>query len=243
MLTIQNGDFQDVHLKVATVVQAEAHPKVWLKSTEETIKSIAYMFQKQQQPAAQSDAGASGLQRLFSRTVSCRTITILPTSSSSLFNSLLLPFRVNQHRLLDRAPKTMKTTTRIVDVWAISMGDGYDTPQSAGIDNSLLYLNYGPAIRNVRLGRIRDRELSGYLYGIQGHRRIHLTCLAIHGYWSELEKVLEKMRVAAASLKMLAIRSNEHSVSFRKSRVADLFRGNRLVVIHESAEADEEVRM
>ncbi|KAF9106861.1 hypothetical protein BGX29_008278 [Mortierella sp. GBA35] len=31
MLTIQNGDFQDVHLKVATVVRAEAHPKVWLK--------------------------------------------------------------------------------------------------------------------------------------------------------------------------------------------------------------------
>ncbi|KAG0275086.1 hypothetical protein BGZ95_009197 [Linnemannia exigua] len=178
---------------------------------------------------------------------------------------------VTQNRAVLTAGSIIEDNAVVAEVRASSHELQYSKYRHVAVDNSLFYLHYGPSIRNMRLGRNRQQELAHYLDGIQGHarvdltclpihgyRRIHLTCLAIHGYWDKLDQVLERAR---ASLKLLAVREkvplatgNNNSISssgastistwsgFAKSKIADLFRGERLVVIHQDLASDDVVR-
>lgn len=133
----------------------------------------------------------------------------------------------------------------------------YSYVRAVGVDNSLFYFQCGPQIRNMCLGKYRQQELYQYFDSIQGGycKRVHLTCLAIHGYWPELPKVLER---TSTSLKLLAVRdevpkggvgtgkSDGRSVSqmtlFTRSKVTEYFLGDRLVLVHQTEVVDEEVR-
>ncbi|KAF9927312.1 hypothetical protein FBU30_003341 [Linnemannia zychae] len=117
------------------------------------------------------------------------------------------------------------------------------TFQNNGADNSLFYDTYASSVRDMQLGSYRERELTRFLYGLQDYKRVHLTCLAIGGFWLDLDKVLEKSR---ASLKLLAIRIRGswggRSREFANARIHELFRGDRLVMIHQDQESDKEIR-
>ncbi|KAF9903146.1 hypothetical protein EC991_004129 [Linnemannia zychae] len=127
------------------------------------------------------------------------------------------------------------------------------------IRNMHLGNNRHPELSQYLDGIIGQGRVDLTCFPIHGYRRIYLTCLAIHGYWDKLGPVLELTR---ASLKLLAVRektplllspqntttsnkNNKKTASqnsgFTQSRIGELFRGDRLVMIHRNQASDDEV--
>ncbi|KAG0367563.1 hypothetical protein BGX24_003174 [Mortierella sp. AD032] len=291
-MTIRTGGtFHDAHLQVSSVAMAEKHPLTWQKALRTlTITERENLDSAETRTNLTRILGLNpGLTTLHLeywvvdfQTAEAAMNTIASGVPCGLTKVVLKDSRVDEDDgiadeltvTLNRAVPTTGSSncdnTVAAEVRASSHEPDYSRWRQVAVDNSLFYLNYGPSIRNMRLGRNRQKELVHYLDGIQGHaredltclpihgyRRVHLTCLAIHGYWDKLDQVLEKTR---PSLKLLAIRektplaTDNNNVSssgvptlsplsgFAKSKIAELFRGDRLVMIHQDPASDDAVR-
>lgn len=286
-MTIQDGNFQDVHLKVATMAVAEKHPMMWLKAlgtltvknrenldsaetrtklmrilglnpllTTLRLECWAYDFQTAEETVKSVVQGVPcGLTKVVLK-------DSLVDAEEGIADELTLTF--NLAKLTSLTPTKASPPLRLwsnddkslivhAEVRASSHESEFECPAilTIGVDNSLFYLNYGPAIRNMHLGKWRFRELRKYLESIQvGYKRIYLTCLAIQGFWPELPKVLERTN---SSLKLLAVQrqigpitasnnvaADPQSTLIVRMRIAELFRGDRLVLIHQDDVSDDE---
>ncbi|KAF8935930.1 hypothetical protein BGZ47_009729 [Haplosporangium gracile] len=289
-MTVQDGNFQDVHLKVATMAVAEKHPMMWLKALRTlTIRDREKLDSAETKTSLMRILGLNSL--LTSLHLECWAVDFqtaeeliksvvqgvpcgltkivlkdsLVDEENGIADELTLTFDLAKLKLLTpiTAPPALRSWSYdsssslvLAEVRAPSHEFEYSSTRAVGVDNSLFYLNYGPAIRNMNLGRRRFQELLQYLDAIQvGYKRIYLTCLAIHGYWPELPKVLERART---SLKLLAVRKEmalltagnsgsgtdvvSQTTLFVKSRIVDFFRGDRLVLVHQTNASDEEVK-
>jgi hypothetical protein len=287
-MTIQNNNdaiFKDAHLQVSSVAMAEKHPLVWQKALRTlTIKERENLGSTETRTNLTRILGLNpGLTTLYLeywavefQTAGEAIKTIAQSVPCGLTKVVIKDCQVNGvegelsviMNLKDsKGGNSNEENAMMAEVRAFSYEEGYPTTRQVNDDNDLFYLNYGPLIRNMRLGKRRQNELNQYLYGIMGqgrvdlitlaiygYRRIHLTCLAIHGYWEKLGQVLELSR---SSLKLLAVREKPpllHTVPnttsdkisavspFGFSRIAEFFRGDRLVMIHQNSESDDEVR-
>jgi hypothetical protein len=292
LMTVQDGNFQNVHLKVATMAVAEKHPMMWLKALQTlTIKGQENLDSVETRAHLTRILGLNPLLTTLHLECECWAIdiqiaeeavkTVVQSSPCGLTKVVLKDSLVTEdYAIADELSLTIKFTAAtpttktlpsrsiwsndddnsvevLAEVRAASEKFNHPSHGPTGVDNSLFYLHYGPRIRNMHLGKNRQRELRQYLEGIQGrvYKRIHLTCLAVHGYWPDLPMVLER---SSASLKLLAVRMDfskggngtgggEGSILmqislFRRSKVAEFFRGDRLVLVHQTTTVDEEVR-
>ncbi|KAF9152260.1 hypothetical protein BG015_005540 [Linnemannia schmuckeri] len=289
-MTVQDGNFQNVHLKVATMAVAEKHPMMWLKALRTlTIRDREKLDSAETRTNLMRILGPNPL--LTTLHLECWAVDFRTTEESvqsvvqgvpcgltkvvlkdslvdednGIADELTLTFDLAKLKSLTSttAPPALRSWSNdndsslvLAEVHAPSHEFEYSSTRAVGVDNSLFYLNYGPAIRNMHLGRRRFQELLQYLDAIQvGYKRVHLTCLAIHGYWHGLPKVLERTRT---SLKLLAVRNEivplkadssgsgtdvvSQTTLFVRSRIADFFRGDRLVLVHQTNASDEEVK-
>lgn len=276
-MTVQDGNFQDVHLKVATMAVAEKHPMMWLKALQTlTIKDREELGSAETQTNLMRILGLNPL--LTTLHLECWAIELQPAEETikSVFqgvpcgltkvvlkDSLVeeydgiadeLTLTFNLAKLTSPTPTTASPPLRLWsnDDNSLIIHAEVRSPshEIEYVDNSLFYLNYGPIIRNMHLGKNRFQELKQYLESIRlGCKRTYLTCLAIHGFWPELSKVLER---TTTSLKLLAVQkqiplnpaSSKDAVSQKmlivSSRIAELFRGDRLVLVHQDDVSDNE---
>ncbi|KAG9068392.1 hypothetical protein KI688_010660 [Linnemannia hyalina] len=282
-MTVQDGNFQDVDLKVATMAIAEKHPMMWLKALRTlTIKDREILDSAEMQTNLKWIMGLNPL--LATLHLECWAIefqtaeetvkSVVQGVPCGLTKVVLKDSLVGEEDgiadeltlTFDLAKLTSLTATTASPPMRLRNNDDsssiihaevraplhepyYSLTRAVG-DNSLFYLNYGHAIQNMHLGNLRFQELYQYLESIQvGYKRTHLTCPAIHGFWSELSKVLERTKT---SLKLLAVQRLNTAGStvagvpqktlIVKSRITEFFRGDRLVLVHQDDVSDDEVK-
>ena len=281
-MTVQDGNFQDVHLKVATIAVAEKHPMMWLKALRTlTIKDQEKLDSAETQTNLMRILGLNPL--LTTLHLECWAIDFQTAEETVksvvqgvpcgltkvvLKDSLVdeedgiadeLTLTLDLTKLTSRTPATTSPPLRLwsnddnssivrAEVRAPSHEFEYRSTRTLAVDNSLFYLNYGLAIQKMYLGACRWQELHQYLESIQvGYKQTNLTCLAIHGFWPELPKVLER---TTTSLKLLAVQkqivlnSNVATIPQKtliiRSQIAEFFRGDRLVLVHRGDVSDDE---
>lgn len=276
-MTVQDGNFQDVHLKVATMAVAEKHPMMWLKALRTlTIKDREELGSAETQNNLMRILGLNPLLTTLNlecwaiefqtaeetvksvvQSVPCGLTKVVLKDSlvdedDGIADELTLTY--NLTKLTSLTPTTASPPLRLwsnvdhssivhAEVHAPSHEIKYSSSRFVIVDNSLFYLNYGSAIRNMHLGKGRLQELRQYLESIQvGYKRTYLTCLAIHGFWLELSKVLERTTTSLRLLAVQEITAASQQTLVVSSRIAELFRGDRLVLVHQDDESDEEVK-
>ncbi|KAF9547752.1 hypothetical protein EC957_007917 [Mortierella hygrophila] len=286
-MTVQDGNFQDVDLKVSTIVIAEKHPMMWLKGLRTlTIKDREILDSAETRTNLKRILALNPL--LATLHLECWAIEFQPAEEmvksvvqgvpcgltkvvlkdslvdeeGGIADELTLTFDLT--KLTSLTATAASPPSRLwsnddnssilhAEVRAPSHESNYALTRAVGVDNSLFYLNYGHAIQNMHLGNLRFQELYQYLESVQvGYKRTHLTSLAIHGFWPELSKVLERTKT---SLKLLAVQrlrvlntagstvlGTPQKTLIVKSQIAEFFRGDRLVLVHQDDVLDDEVK-